>query len=311
MRPKLLVLFPLEPAYREAFCEDFEVLYAPSESTRSLCLQEQGREVFAVLTTGNTGLSAADMAALPSLKLVCAFGAGYENVAVDEARRRGVAVTHSPGANDDSVADHAMALLLALVRDIGGSDRATRQGLWRDDLPLRPALCGKRLGLVGLGNIGAKIARRAAGFDMQIGYHSRRMRADVPYRHFGTARDLAAWADFLVLAAPGGTDTHHMIHEAELQALGAQGFLVNVGRGSLVCTSALEAALDAGGIAGAALDVYEQEPQAPQGLFAFDNVIVTPHVAGSSPEAMWDCTRRCLQNMRQVLQGKAPVSPVP
>lgn len=311
MKPKLLVVFPLEEIYLDAYAEDFQVLYAPSEGLRRQCLDTHGESIFAVLTTGNTGLEISDLDAMPALEVICAFGAGYENVPVAQAKSRGIVVTHSPGANDDSVADHAMALLFALVRDVAGADRATRRGLWRDDLPLRPALSGKKLGLVGLGNIGSKIAQRAAsGFGMSIGYHARRERSDSAYGYFASLRLLAQWADFLILAAPGGEATRHIIGEPELRALGPQGYLVNVGRGSLIDTQALAAALRADGLAGVALDVYESEPEPPRELFAFDRVLLTPHVAGSSPEAMWGCVDRSLQNMKEMRRRGEPVTPV-
>jgi len=304
-KPALLNLFPLAEDYLAAIGEMFDCTTAPNDAARRDVIAARGHEIQAVLTTGVAGLGAADMRALPRLELVCAFGAGYEAIDVAYAKQHRITVTHAPGSNEDSVADHAMALLLSLVRQIPAHDRACRQGIWRDDLPLAPQLAGKRLGILGLGRIGAKLARRAAGFDLAIGYHNRTRREDTAYAYFDSLRDLAAWCDALVITAPGTAGTFHLVDEAVLTALGPRGFLINVGRGGIVDTGALARALAAGSIAGAALDVYEGEPAPPAMLFPYPNVILTPHVAGSSPEAMWAGVRMFLENARRHFGGEA------
>uniref|UniRef100_UPI00232C3D5F NAD(P)-dependent oxidoreductase n=1 Tax=Acinetobacter baumannii TaxID=470 RepID=UPI00232C3D5F len=145
---------------------------------------------------------------------------GYENIDVEAARARGVVVANGAGTNDACVADHAFGLLLAAVRGIPKLDRATRNGVWRDDIPLQPGVFGKRLGIVGLGTIGMQIARRAAGFDMQIGYHNRKPRDGVSYQYFAALKEMAEWADFLIVATPGGAQTKHLVNQSVLEALG-------------------------------------------------------------------------------------------
>ncbi|WP_347328436.1 NAD(P)-dependent oxidoreductase, partial [Ralstonia pseudosolanacearum] len=214
--------------------------------------------------------------------------------------------------------DHAIGLLLATVRGIPKLDRATRNGIWRDDIPLQPGVWGKRLGIVGLGTIGLQIARRAAGFDMQIGYHNRKPRENVPrkprenvpYRYFDAIGAMAEWADFLIVATPGGAQTRHLVNRDVLEALGPTGYVVNIARGSVVDTAALEAAIRAGRLGGAGLDVYESEPAPPAGLLDLEQVVLTPHIAGWSPESIAATVDRFLENARLHLAGEAVVSPV-
>jgi lactate dehydrogenase-like 2-hydroxyacid dehydrogenase len=208
------------------------------------------------------------------------------------------------------VADHAFALLLAVVRDVPQLDQATRNGIWRDALPLRPNVSSKRLGIVGLGHIGEKIARRGAGFDMEIGYHNRKPREGSPLRYFDNVTDLAQWSDFLMVATPGGAGTHHLIDGKVLHALGPQGFLVNVSRGSVVDTAALARALTEGTIAGAGLDVYEGEPNPPEALLELRNVVLTPHLAGRSPEAITASVDHFLENAKRYFAGEPVLTPI-
>jgi D-3-phosphoglycerate dehydrogenase len=247
---------------------------------------------------------------MPKLEFISALGAGYENVAVDHARSRGIVLVNGAGTNDHCVADHAFALLLSIVRDVPRLDEATREGVWRDALPMRPNVSGKRLGIVGLGNIGEKIARRGAGFDMEIGYHNRKPREDSPLRYFDSAEALAHWCDFLVVSTPGGAGTRHLIGERVLDALGPQGFVVNVSRGSVVDTAALARALTARTIAGAALDVYEGEPHPPEALLALRNVVLTPHVGGRSPEAITASVDNFISNAKRHFAGESVLTPI-
>lgn len=308
--PALLVLNPIADAHRDAIAAVYEVIYAPDATQRAAAISRDGPRVQAVLTIGSIGLTAAEMDAMPELSLVCALGAGYENIAVAHATSRGIVVANGAGTNDDCVADHAMALLLAAVRAIPQFDRACRAGVWRSALPTQPNVSGKRLGLLGFGAVGRKIARRAAAFDMPIGYCTRTARDDVDHRWFDSATALAGWCDFLIVATPGGASTRHLVNADVLAALGPQGYLVNISRGSVVDTAALADALRHGCIRGAGLDVYESEPQPPIELFEFDGVVLTPHVAGTSPEAIQATVDRFLQNAALHFDRKPVVSPI-
>ncbi|APE47602.1 hydroxyacid dehydrogenase [Delftia sp. HK171] len=313
MQPALLVLnFNAEGHLRQmaqAF-PSFDLLYAPDASQCEAALAEHGARIQAVLTIGSIGLSAAQMQRMPALRLVCALGAGYENIDVAHAQAHGIAVGNGAGTNDDCVADHAMGLLIASVRGLVSLDRATRDGVWRTAMPLPPNVSHKRLGILGMGAIGAKIAQRALGFEMEIGYHNRSQRSELPHRYFGDLLSLAQWADVLLVATPGGPGTRHLINTQVLDALGPQGHLVNIARGSVVDTAALAAAVREGRLAGAGLDVYESEPAPPAELLDLDAVVLTPHVGGWSPEAVQASVDRFIANMRCHLEGRPLVSPV-
>lgn len=306
----LLVLNGLSPYHQSQLAAVYDLAYAPTAAERTQAIATQGERFRAVLTIGSTGLSAQEIAMMPALELVCALGAGYENIALDAARERGIAVANGAGTNDDCVADHAFGLLIAIVRGLRPLDRLCREGVWRDAIGLPPNVSGKKLGIFGLGTIGQKIARRAAGFDMAIGYHNRKPREGVEHPYFDTLQGLAAWCDVLVCATPGGPATRHSIDAGVLDALGPQGYLVNIARGSVVDTAALAAALQERRIAAAGLDVYESEPAPPQELIALDNLLITPHVAGWSPEAVQASIDRFLANAEGHFSGRGVVSPV-
>jgi D-3-phosphoglycerate dehydrogenase len=201
-------------------------------------------------------------------------------------------------------------LLLAVVRDVPQLDQATRLGAWRDNLPMQPNVSGKRLGIVGLGSIGGKIARRGEGFEMEIGYHNRKPREGSLLRYVDSVAELAQWSDFLIVTTPGDAGTRHLIGTQALESLGPHGFLVNVSRGSVVNTAALVQALTAGTIAGAALDVYEGEPHPPEALLSLRNVVLTPHVAGRSPEAIIASVNNFLSNATRHFAGEPVLTPI-
>lgn len=310
MKPILLVLISMSERSLAQLKANFEVHHAPTAQQRTETIQAQGSRIQAVLTNGTTGLRADEIDAMPRLSLACALGAGYENLALDHARSRGIVLANGAGTNDDCVADHALALLLATVRAIPDLDRACRQGIWRDALPMRPQLARKRLGILGLGTIGRKIAQRGAAFDMPVGYHNRSVRPDLPHQYFHSLPALAEWADVLVVATPGGSGTRHLVDSAVLAALGPQGFLVNIARGSVVDTQALAMALRNGTLGGAGLDVYESEPLPPAELLDLPNVVLTPHVAGWSPESVQASLQCFMDNAALHFAGQPVRTPI-
>jgi hydroxypyruvate reductase len=263
------------------------------------------------VTVGTLGIDAETVRALPGLGLVASLGLGYDRVDLAALRARGIRLANTPGVVEDCVADHAMGLMIALLRRIAQADRLARAGTWaKHEIGLATRVSGKRLGILGLGGIGSRIARRAAAFDMAIGYHNRRPRPDLPHRHFGSVIELADWSDVLVVACPGGAGTRHLVDAPVLAALGSQGVLVNVARGSVVDEAALVAALGEDRLGGAALDVFENEPGYPEALLGFDNVVLTPHIGGSTRETWRDALDLVLANVDAFLAGREPVSPV-
>ncbi|KRC79237.1 Glyoxylate/hydroxypyruvate reductase B [compost metagenome] len=306
----LLILIDSVQDYLPAI-EDrgFRTVFAPTDEARAQAIQDHASEIRVVLTRGATGLRADEIAALPRLELICSLGVGYENIDLAAAAARGIVVTNGPGANAVSVADHAMALLLGAARRLPQADAWVRQGHWSGFMG--PQVSGKRLGILGLGTIGMEIARRGAnGFGMSVGYYNRRERPESGYAYFDTPRALAAASDFLVVATPGGAATRHLVDAGVLDALGPDGYLVNIARGSVVDTQALIAALAQRRIAGAALDVVDGEPCIPDALIALDNVVLTPHSAGRSPEAVAATVALFLDNATAHFSGNPVLTPV-
>lgn len=266
-------------------------------------MHERARDVEAVLTWGTIGPDSKMLAELPALKFIHVLGVGYEKVDIPAAEERGITVSNGSGANADAVADHTLGLMLAVARDIPRLDKKVRDGKWREDEAPRPQLAGHVCGILGLGSIGEKIARRAAAFDMTIAYHNRK-KHDVPYAYYASARELAAASDFLIVAAPAAG--HALVDRDVLSVF--KGFLINISRGSNVDTQALIEALREKRLAGAALDVIDGEPEVPRELLAFSNVVLTPHVAGVSPESLRAMIDRALNNLDAFFKGGEVVS---
>ena len=266
----------------------------------------------ALSASGDSVVPVSLIAQLPALEIISVMGVGYDGVDVAAARERGVMVTHTPDVLNDDVADLALGLMLCAARQLPAADRFVREGRWpAGAMPLARKLSGARLGLVGIGRIGQAIAQRAAAFGMAIAYTARHARADLPYRHFATAAALAAESDYLVVITPGGAATRGLIDAAVLRALGPQGILVNIARGSVVDETALIEALEQGVIAGAALDVFAREPDVPERLRALPQVVLTPHIGsatGATRQAMADLA---FANLREHFAGRRPPTPVP
>ncbi|WP_268797043.1 2-hydroxyacid dehydrogenase [Pseudomonas huanghezhanensis] len=286
----------------------FRLILAPTPATRAEAVAQGGDQITAVLTRGPLGFFEEEMAALPNLKIICVIGAGYEQVDLPAAEARGITVTNGAGVNAPTVADHAMALLLSMVRDIPLADASVRRSEWRK--VTRPTFANKRIGILGLGAVGLAIAKRAQGFDMHVSYHSRTPRTGVDFDYCETPLALAHASDFLIVATPGGAGTRHLIDKAALAALGPEGFVVNIARASVIATDDLIDALQHGRIAGAALDVFDDEPQVPDALKTLNNVVLTPHVAGLSPEASRGTVQLVADNLLAFFAGKPVLTPV-
>jgi lactate dehydrogenase-like 2-hydroxyacid dehydrogenase len=287
----------------------FRLIVAPTPQRRADAVRDHADEINAVLTRGPLGLRADEIDALHKLQIITVIGAGYEQVDLAAAQRRGIVVTNGAGVNASSVADHALALLLASVRNVPQLDALVRRDGWTR--AMRPSLAGKRLGVLGLGAVGMAIAKRCAlGFDMHVSYHNRRPRPEVGYDYCATVLELATASDFLIVATPGGSGTEHLVGSAELQALGSHGFIVNIARASVIDTAALLHALQSGQIAGAGLDVFDDEPGAPDAFKVLDNVVLTPHVAGLSPDAVEATVVRVVENLRAHFAGLPVLTPV-
>ena len=311
MSQQVVIMSPVPESVLTALSVVYEVLNCPTFSDREAFYQTSHDDVVAVLTNGTQGIKAAEMDQLPNLKIIGAFGAGFENIDVKAARAKGIAVTHGPGTNSKAVADHAMALMLAVSRHIVPMHAQVQEGEWTVSNVRWPSVYGKRLGIMGLGRIGMEIAKRATGFDLEIGYHNRSQRSDVDYPYFDDVPTMAKWCDYLVCSSPGGDSTYHAINTEVLENLGPDGVIVNIGRGSIVDTDALVRALVSGTISGAGLDVLEDEPKVPKSIIGLKNLTMTPHIAGNCPEATIAKLELYMQNVELCLNRNAPLTPVP
>jgi len=301
-RPLVLLMCVLTPAQLARVEQHYRVIQASVACDN--VIRAHATDLRVVLTTGGVGLTAMQMNALPKLGLVCVLGTGYEGVDVAHARRHGISLGSSAGANADVVADHAMALLLAIVRRIRSYDKVARTGMSRVGLDIPMQVSGKRMGILGMGKIGKKIAERAQGFGMEVASLRRGSRSVDTMDDFDSLQALAKWADFLMVTVPGGPETFHMVDASILRALGPTGYLVNVARGSVVDTHALIEALNHRELGGAGLDVYEGEPYPSEALSELDHLVLTPHIAGHSPESSMEMVERFLQNAEAYFAGK-------
>lgn len=309
--PTILLMSAIPEQYVARLQEKGQVIRLATPSDRAAVIKKSGADVDVVVTNGIVGLTAQEMDALQKLKLVCCLGVGYEGIDITYAKTKGIQVSYGPNTNTDTVADHAFALMLAVARNLRAHHHVAEHGIPRNSLPMPSQITGKKLGIFGLGTIGAAIARRAAGFDLEIGYHSRRPRESVNYRFFDGIESLATWCDFLVISAPGNPDTHKIVNADVLSALGCGGSLINISRASLIDEGALAHALKNGLISGAALDVYEGQPETPRKLAGFSNLLITPHVASRSHESMNNMVAMALENLDAYVSSKKLISPVP
>ena len=284
-RPRILQNGPQLPELEKQLGEHFDVHALHQESDRDAFLAANGASFVGIVTSARYGANAALIDALPNLRVISSFGVGLDTIAVDRAKARGIQIGYTPDVLNDCVADTAFALLIDAARRFSESDRYLRAGKWaKAPFPVSTKVSGKRLGILGLGRIGKVVAKRASGFDMEVRYHNRRKDPTVSYTYMETLKGLAEWADFLVVVSAGGPETRHLVSAEILAALGPKGFVINVARGSVIDQDALIRALQDGTIAGAGLDVYDNEPNISEVLFGLDNAVLLPHLASGTHE---------------------------
>lgn len=307
-RPDVLVLSPLSPPLLALLAPQYTLhrLDLAAGAAREALVARAGACCRAAVCSGKTGLDGVPLAALPALELLASTSAGYEGVDLPALTAAGVALTTPSDALADDVADTALMLMLAARRDLRRADLYVRQGDWAQGgmYPLQNRLRGARLGLVGAGHIGQAIARRAGVLGMQVAYTGRRPRPDVALPYQPDLLALADWADVLVVAIAGGPETHHLIDAAVLDALGPQGTLVNIARGSIVDESALIAALSEGRIASAGLDVFENEPAPDPRLTGLPNVTLYPHHASGTHQTRAEGVRAVADSLGAFFAGR-------
>lgn len=308
-RPEILIASPL-PARDITPLEPLFRIHRYYEATDKAAFLAQCGHVRAMLTTGHIGASAALIAALPALEVITCFGVGVDGVDFEATRARGIPVTNTPDVLTGDVADLAIALALAVMRDIPKGDVHVRSGQWKSgNLPLARRFFGSKLGILGLGRIGIATAERARGFGCEIGYYNRSPKPGLPYQAFETPQALATWADIVVITLAGGTGTRAIMDRAAIEALGPQGYLVNVARGSTVDEEALIEALQSGTIAGAGLDVFLNEPNIDPRFAGLTNTVLMPHLGSATDETRRAMGQLMRDNLLAHFAGKPLLTP--
>ncbi len=305
MKPEILLIEPMMPEVEARLDAAYQVHRLFRHADPAALVAQVGPRIRAIVTGGRSGAGNELVDALPALEIIAINGIGTDAVDLDRARTRGVRVTTTPDVLTDDVADMAMALMLAVARRICRGDRFVRERRWPEEtMPLGTKVSGKRLGIVGLGRVGRAIARRAEGFGMAIAYTNLRPVEDAKYHHHPRLADLAGESDFLAVAASGGPGSRGIVDAAVLDALGPEGVLVNVARGSVVDEPALVAALSAGRLGGAGLDVFAHEPDVPPELLGMENVVLEPHQATATVETRRAMAELVLRNLEAQFAGR-------
>ena len=311
-RPKILMTAPLPAIVGETLERVGDVLRLYEAEERQAFLETHGPEVRGVAFGGANPANGAFMDRLPALEIIANMGVGYDLVDAAEAGRRNVVVTNTPDVLTDEVADLALGLLLATVRQLPQADRYLRAGSWLErPFPLTPStLRDRTVGILGLGRIGRAIARRLEAFEVEVVYHGRSQQVDVPLRYYADLIEMARDVDTLVVVAPGGPETRGLVDTQVLEALGADGILINVARGTLVDEAALIEALRNRTILSAGLDVFEDEPRVPQALIDMDQVVLLPHVGSASVHTRNAMGRLVADNLVSWFEHGRPLTPV-
>jgi len=315
-KPPLLITGQMMPLIENQLDQAFEVHRIPQPAERDAVLAKVGEKIEAICTSGFTGVKVNDavMAQLPKLKIISNFGVGYDSVDAAAAGKRNLIVTNTPDVLTEEVADTTLGLLLMTVRELPQAERYLRSGQWATDGDYRltrGSLRDRSIGIVGMGRIGQAIARRCEAFGLPISYCTRRKVEDLPYSHYANIVDLAKAVDTLVVIVPGTDSTKNLINAEVLEALGPDGVVINMARGSVVDETALIKALRSGTILSAGLDVYWNEPKVNPEFFALDNVVLLPHVGSASIPTRNKMGQLVVDNLKAYLERKPPLTPVP
>ncbi|MEA2963821.1 MAG: hypothetical protein QOI46_3919 [Alphaproteobacteria bacterium] len=293
----------------EQGCKLHKLWEAPDKDT---ALKELAPRIRGLATGGgHTRVDGMFLSRLPKLEIVSSYGVGYDHIDAQWAGAHNIVVTNTPDVLNEEVADTAIGLILCAVRQFPQADRYLRQGKWpQKPFPLTATLRDRTLGIVGLGRIGKAIAKRAETFGLKIVYHGRRPQADADYDYFPSLVEMARAVDILLVITPGGPETKHLINAEVLEALGPEGVLINVARGSVVDEAALIAALRDRKIMTAGLDVFANEPRVPQELIDMEHVVLFPHVGSASVHTRNAMGQLVVDNLLSYAAGRGPITPV-
>ncbi|MCC6786229.1 MAG: 2-hydroxyacid dehydrogenase [Hyphomonadaceae bacterium] len=300
-KPALLV-HPSLGFFETRLAGDYEVVHWPTDR----------KDIRAAVTIGHVGISNAMIDALPELKCIVCFGVGVDGIDLAYAKQRGVAITHGRDINHEDVADVAIGLIIARFRLFTEGEKVLRDGAWTPPLAVPPQkrLRGSKLGIVGMGAIGAAIAHRAAAFGMDIKWYGPRGKPDVKYAYEPDLLKLAEWCSVLAVAARGDKTTEGIIDADVIKAVGSDGVIVNISRGVVIDEDALIAALKSGALGGAGLDVFMQEPTPVERWKNVPNTTLTPHLGGATREALYQGSQNVLENLRRFYAGEELLTPL-
>lgn len=312
MKPDVLAVGKLSPRSMQMLEERYALHKLYEADDREAFLKEVGPRIKAMATNGHYGASASLIDACPDLGIISSWGVGTDNIDLEHARRRGIPVCNTPGVLDDDVANLAIAFLLSTTRNFVASDRYVRAGRWKREGPPPHArsIAGRQVGIVGMGRIGRAIGEKLGVFNCRIAYHSRTKKTDVAYRFYDDLEEMARDSDVLIVIVPGTAETQDMIDRRILDALGPEGILINMARGSVVDEPALVAALQDGRLGGAGLDVFANEPDVPEALLRMDNVVLQPHLGSATVETRRAMDDLVLDNLAAHFEGRPLPSPL-
>jgi lactate dehydrogenase-like 2-hydroxyacid dehydrogenase len=311
MKPEILLLTPLYAPTLAALELEFTVHKLWTAPDPGAFMHELSGRVRGAVTTGLAGFERSHVEALPKLEIIACFGTAHGTLDLAAAKEHRVIVTNTPDWMEETVADLALGLLIAVMRRICEADRFVRAGKWpAGPFPMGSELRGKTCGIVGLGNIGRGVARRAEAFGMSVCYYGPRQKPDAAYPYYADLEAMARLSDCLVVACPATAATRNLVDGRILDALGPEGFLINVARGAIVDEPALIAALTSRRIAGAGLDVFRDEPRVPAELIAMEHVVIVPHIGSYTREIREERGAKLLANLRAHFAGKPVLTPV-
>jgi lactate dehydrogenase-like 2-hydroxyacid dehydrogenase len=311
MKKSILALTSLYPVPMDALSTDYNVIKIAPEQSIMDVIKDNASEIAAIIALPGKLVTSEMMDACPNLEIISNFAVGTDNIDLKAAAERNIIVTNTPEVLTADTADIALSLLLAISRRVSEGDRFVRAGQWgKAPFPLSSSLAGKTCGIVGLGRIGQAIAKRASAFDMNIVYYGRSEKENLPYVFYSDLNKMAQESDYLVLSCAGGPKTQHLVNRQVMEHLGESGFVINVSRGTVVEEDALLDLLKHKKLAGAGLDVYENEPSINQDFFALDNVVLMPHVGSATIETRTVMAELVINNVKACLQGNKVLTPV-
>ena len=308
MTIEILQTGPLLASCEKALAERYTVHKLHEIADKDAWLAANGARIRA---HAGSGVQKPLMEKLPNLEIIASFGVGYDNIDTATAKARNIRVTNTPDVLNDAVAEITIGLMISLARRIPQGDQFVRQGKWPgNNFGLFSELTGKTVGILGLGRIGKEIATRAQAMKMRVVYYGRHQQPSVPYIYYNNLEDMARDSDWLVIIAPGGKGTERIVSKKVLEALGPKGMLVNVARGTLVDEPAMVELLQNGGLGGAALDVFEKEPQVPEALLGLDNVVLSPHQGSATNQTRDAMGALLVANLERHFAGEPLISAV-